>query len=90
MGVRRALAAGTDALAVLALGFIGFRIVEAAVPCKDLGNCFPLTPLVVVAVIALAGAYFLIGYLAWHHTPGERVFRTGPAHGRYPTGTRPT
>lgn len=67
------MAAAIDTLAVLILGYVGFRLAVAAAPCNDLGECAILTPMVVVAALILIGAYFLAGYLAWHCTPGTRL-----------------
>ncbi len=73
-GVKTALAAAVDTLAVLILGYLGFRLAVAAAPCNDLGECAILTPMVVLAALILVGAYFLGGYLAWQRTPGNRFF----------------
>lgn len=72
--MKTVLAAGMDTLAVLLLGFLGFRLAVAAAPCKDLGACTPLTPMVVIAAVILIAAYFLLGYAVWGRTPGTRVF----------------
>lgn len=63
-----------DALAVLILGYVGFKAGTVLAPCSDLGECFVLTPLVVIAALVLIAAYFLAGYVLWRRTPGERVF----------------
>lgn len=68
------LAALADTVAVVALGFIGFRLAVSAAPCRNLGQCTILTPLVLLAGVVLVAAYFLAGYLAWRRTPGERLF----------------
>lgn len=72
--MKAALAAALDTLAVLVLGYLGFRLAVAAAPCADLGECAILTPMVVVVALILIAAYFLAGYLAWHRTPGNRMF----------------
>lgn len=72
--MKTALAAVIDTLAVLILGYLGFRLAVAAAPCKDLGECTILTPMVIIATLILIAAYFLAGYLAWHRTPGNRIF----------------
>lgn len=72
--MKTALAAAVDTVAVLILGYLGFRLAVAAAPCNDLGECAILTPMVVIAALVLIAAYFAAGYLAWHRTPGNRVF----------------
>jgi hypothetical protein len=71
--MRAVLAALVDTLAVIVLGFIGFRLAVSAAPCSNLGDCAILTPVVLVAAVVLIAAYFLVGYLAWHRTPGDRL-----------------
>jgi hypothetical protein len=73
--MRTALAALVDTLAVLVLGYLGFRLAVSTAPCSDLGECAILTPMVIAAAVVLIAAYFGAGYLLWRRTPGERLLR---------------
>jgi hypothetical protein len=73
--VRRVVAAVTDAVLAALLGFLGFRFALWATPCGgNQGNCFPLTPAIVVCVLAALVLYFGLGYVAWRSTPGQHLF----------------
>lgn len=71
--MRTVLAALVDTAAVVVLAFIGFRLAVSSAPCSDLGDCAVLTPLVVILAALLVAAYFVVGYLAWRRTPGDRL-----------------
>lgn len=76
--MRRALAAGLDAVSAALLSYLGFRLGDAAAACKDPGSCPLLAPLIVFCVLAAVLLYFGAGYLLWRSTPGERLLRQLP------------
>lgn len=71
--IRSILAAVLDSLAVAALGFGAFRFAVAVAPCKDIGECSVLTPLVLASVVVVVAAYFAAGYVLFRSTIGQRV-----------------
>lgn len=73
--MRQVLAALVDAVLAAALAFAGFRVGLWSAPCRNMGSCFPLTPLIIVFVLAGMVLYFGLGYLAWRSTPGQHLFR---------------
>lgn len=83
--VRSLLAAVLDTLAVGALGYAAFRFAIAVAPCKDLGACSLLTPLVLGCVLVLVAAYFAIGYALFRASIGQRVSLMGTPADRNPS-----
>jgi hypothetical protein len=73
--MRRSLASVTDAIATALGGFLGFRLALAVTPCASLTDCAVLTPAIILAVLIALSLYFGAGYLLWHTTPGQRIFR---------------
>lgn len=71
--MRRLLAAAVDLAAGVALGDLAFRLALAGVPCRNLGDCPPLGPLVALAILLALVLYFGAGYLLWRCTPGEAL-----------------
>lgn len=73
-GVTRiALAAVLDSAVAALAAFAGFRLALAVVPCDEISECPILTPLIVLGVIVLVGAYFALGFALWKDTPARGV-----------------
>lgn len=80
--MREVVASLVDVLAVGSLAFGGFRLALFSSPCRgDLADCFPLAPLVVLAVIVCPALYFGLGYALWRSTPGRRLAGVRPRQG---------
>ncbi len=75
MAIRRAIAALIDAALAALLGYIGFRLAVPLSGCTELSSCPQLTPLILVAAIAIIGLYFFTAYVAWHQTIGQIILR---------------
>jgi len=73
--MRRALAALTDAAIMGWLGYGAFRMVYAVTPCDNPGNCFPLTPLVILALLLVIALFIVLSIRLLGRTPGQWLFR---------------
>ncbi|HZU14377.1 MAG TPA: hypothetical protein VFB58_16170 [Chloroflexota bacterium] len=71
--MKRVVAAVFDVVAVVILGYLGFRLTLAVIPCRNLGDCPPLGPLTALLVLVAVAIYFAVGYALWHCTLGERL-----------------
>jgi hypothetical protein len=72
--MRSVLAAFTDAASIAVLGFLAFRFALWATPCgSNLGDCFPLAPLIVICIVLAIVAYFLVSLLFWRTTFGQML-----------------
>ena len=74
--MRKVFAALVDAVLTALAGYLGFRVGLWAAPCKGhLDDCFILTPLIVLCVVAALGLYFALGYVIFRATLGQRLLR---------------
>lgn len=72
--MRRLLAAVVDTAAVLLLGYLAFRVAEVVTSCgSSTPSCPMLAPLVVLFALLAAAIYFVLSFVWWRSTPGERI-----------------
>jgi hypothetical protein len=72
--MRRVCASILDAVLSAGLVYLAFRFALLVVPCGELSDCFPLTPIVVLSALAALALYFGIPRLLWRMTLGQKMF----------------
>jgi hypothetical protein len=71
--MRAVLATIVDLALCAVVSYLGFRAGVLIAGCRDMSNCPPLAPLVILGVVVGIILYFGAGYLLWRTTPGRRA-----------------